>query len=442
MPKTSKEKEMALPNVPAKNEELKEQNLNESQGIPEGTPQLLFDYMRDAIYSTETAHLEVEELGEAYRDVGMGLVYFVGLIREVREFAYALSRGDLTSPMPERDNELASPLKALHASLRHMTWQSQQVAKGDYKQRIDYMGEFSEAFNIMTEQLDARQRALELEIKMGREKTRALQAAGSLLSNVAGRISHIILVFDESAKTLLYSNKAAEEEMEKNPLLLDELRQLAMVSATHVTNECEICTVADEKQCYYSVQFYALQWQRQNAHAFVVEDVSAGHARVQELEKRANWDALTQMHNRHFGMDRLQSWLDEKKHFVLCFIDLDNLKYVNDTFGHMEGDKYIIQAATLIKTSHKNALACRIGGDEFMLMLPNTTSARASMLLDNISASFRKNDAQDENIYTTGISYGLVEVKPGENYSLSTLLSVADERMYECKRKNKKGRTL
>ena len=415
-------------------------NITQKNGMPDDTPQLLFDYMRDVIYGTKNARLDIDRLNKDFRDVGEGLVYFVGLIHEVREFAGALSRGDLTAPQPGRDNELASPLKALHASLRHMTWQSQQVAKGDYKQRIDYMGEFSTAFNIMTEQLDARQRALELEIKISREKTRALEAASSLLSNVTSRISQIIIVFSEVGEEILYTNKSAQEEMAENPMLLEKLRSITPRSAAGAANECEVSTAVGGKDRYYSVQFYALQWERQNAHAFVVEDISAGRARVRELEKRANWDSLTQMHNRHFGMDALQIWLDEKREFILCFMDLDNLKYVDDTFGHMEGDQYIIKAANLIKGTHPNAVACRIGGDEFMLLLPNMTTKKATARLEGICTTFQKEDHQGPKPYICSISYGLVEVKPGDQYSVSALLSIADERMYECKRKNKKTR--
>ena len=84
---------------------------------------------------------------------------------------------------------------------------------------------------------------------------------------------------------------------------------------------------------------------------------------MQRLEKLANWDELTHLYSRHFGMRTLQEWMDEHLHFTLCFLDLDNLKYVNDTFGHMEGDAYICRAADMLRNFREGAVASRLGGE-------------------------------------------------------------------------------
>ena len=67
-----------------------------------------------------------------------------------------MSVGNFDCALPSPDNEIAASLKSLHASLKHLTWQAQQVAKGDYNQRVDFMGDFSIAFNNMIEQLNQR----------------------------------------------------------------------------------------------------------------------------------------------------------------------------------------------------------------------------------------------------------------------------------------------
>lgn len=79
---------------------------------------------------------------------------------EVREFLLALSVGDLSRSIL-RKGYLAGTLKALHSSLRHLTWQTGMVASGDFTQRVDFMGEFSDAFNAMVSQLDETMRQLE-----------------------------------------------------------------------------------------------------------------------------------------------------------------------------------------------------------------------------------------------------------------------------------------
>ena len=80
-------------------------------------------------------------------------------ILELRDFIMALANGDLSNQLPVK-GQLAGSLKALQASLRHLSWQVQQVANGDYSQQIDFMGEFSSAFNAMTVNLDSTHREL------------------------------------------------------------------------------------------------------------------------------------------------------------------------------------------------------------------------------------------------------------------------------------------
>ena len=114
----------------------------------------IFSYLRDIIYDPQDASPDIENLPEPFEDVGKGLVYLKSLITEMRDFAGELSAGNIKCAIPRRSNELASPLKALHSTLSHLTWQAQQVANGDYKQRIDFLGEFAVAFNNMTMQLE------------------------------------------------------------------------------------------------------------------------------------------------------------------------------------------------------------------------------------------------------------------------------------------------
>ena len=131
---------------------------------PLAVEEILFDYLYDVIYKPDKAFLDVEKLAENFRDFGYGLQFFVSSIAEAREMAHALSKGDLDCKIPKRDNELSAPLKALHASLKHLTWQAQQIAQGDYSQRVSFMGDFAVAFNTMAAQVEERQR-LEAEEK-------------------------------------------------------------------------------------------------------------------------------------------------------------------------------------------------------------------------------------------------------------------------------------
>jgi hypothetical protein len=112
----------------------------------------LFEYLRDIIYKTSTTPLDINKLPAEFHDLGKGLIFLQSLIVETKTFAKDLANGEL-NVAASQNNEIIAPLKTLQASLKHLTWQSQQVAIGDYEQKVNFMGDFSDAFNNMTQQL-------------------------------------------------------------------------------------------------------------------------------------------------------------------------------------------------------------------------------------------------------------------------------------------------
>jgi PAS domain S-box-containing protein len=156
---------------------------------------ILFDYLRDVIYSPARAALDIEKLPEAFRDVGEGLKYLAECVFEAKKLAHSLSKGDLDGPLPSPGNEIAAPLKALHASQKHLSWQSQQVAKGDFTQRVQFMGDFSTAFNTMVLELEERSK-IEAD-----EKSKLQRYVNLLLSNT----QDIILLFDMDVRVVFTS---------------------------------------------------------------------------------------------------------------------------------------------------------------------------------------------------------------------------------------------
>lgn len=90
---------------------------------------------------------------------------FIDFMEEIHAFIFPLSKGELNNiAITHRNNYLASPFKELHSRLQHLTWQAGQVAKGDFSQRVDFMGDFSEAFNCMIISLEGKERALQQKI--------------------------------------------------------------------------------------------------------------------------------------------------------------------------------------------------------------------------------------------------------------------------------------
>ncbi|MDR3051696.1 MAG: diguanylate cyclase [Oscillospiraceae bacterium] len=404
----------------------------------------LFGYLRNALYASAEAVLDVDALPEAFRTLGEGLQYFVACVQETRAFAKALSKGDLTAAVPSSGNEMAAPLKALHASLRHLTWQTQQVAKGDYKQRVHFLGDFAEAFNLMVQQLDVQRSSLLQEIEKSKAKTLALSRSNSLMENISNLLPQWIIIIHKETDKVLFTNRAGTD-MLHDATLGQSLRDWLSQITHRMTHENE--TYAEEfilqgKNVTYhiSAMVFPLHWHEQTAFAFVLADISTEKLRTQALEDVAYRDPLTQMFNRHYGMKLLNQWLNEGISFSLCFVDLDNLKYVNDKFGHAEGDAYILSAVDILRCFSPDVILCRLGGDEFMLLAEHWSAAEAEATLETLRERLRAHSNIPTAPYIHSMSYGVIEATPNDTLSSGDLLSMADEKMYAYKRSHKAER--
>jgi hypothetical protein len=103
---------------------------------------------------------------ESDRQFANMLNQLITFMQEIHAFVIPLSQGKLQDIRVSPKNYLASPFKELHSRLLHLTWQAKQVAKGDYQQRVDFMGDFSEAFNSMVISLDNTQKLLRNKIAL------------------------------------------------------------------------------------------------------------------------------------------------------------------------------------------------------------------------------------------------------------------------------------
>jgi hypothetical protein len=109
---------------------------------------------------------ELKELGETVNRL-------VSAYNEMREFILSLAQGNLEATAPQH-NLLASPFKQLQASLLHLTWQTRQIAEGDYSQRVYFMGDFSTAFNSMVKALEEKRRT-EILLREAQAKVKHLE---------------------------------------------------------------------------------------------------------------------------------------------------------------------------------------------------------------------------------------------------------------------------
>ena len=208
----------------------------------------IYDYLYNLIYKPSDASLDVEKLPPAFQETGKGLLFLGNSTIETRNFAKELAVGNLDSTPPPPTNEIASSLKMLHSSLKHLTWQTQQVAKGDYRQRVDFMGDFSVAFNNMIQQLEERQKIFI------DEKTKLEMYVDLILENCPNPI----LLFDSFGKLAYISNSFFRycKTIKKDVVLGKKINDLfaPIVSKQSMIEIEHLYKSAIEKECMFSTQ--------------------------------------------------------------------------------------------------------------------------------------------------------------------------------------------
>ncbi len=158
----------------------------------------------------------------------------------------------------------------------------------------------------------------------------------------------------------------------------------------------------------------------------------------QQIEKLAYYDGLTGLPNRKLFLDRLKLWIDRRGradcNAALFFLDLDNFKRVNDTYGHEAGDRVLGAVAERLRYSVREGdTVGRQGGDEFTLLLPGIRSAEdaaaiARKLLDRLALPLEMGDFS----LFAGASIGIT-LFPDHGEDPTTLLRKADTAMYRAK---------
>ena len=129
----------------------------------------------------------------------------------------------------------------------------------------------------------------------------------------------------------------------------------------------------------------------------------------------------------------------------LLFADVDDLKVINDTFGHLEGDQALIEIARIIKENFRDPdIIARIGGDEFVILaIEGTSEAGPELLMERLRENLDLyNKSKSDGKYRLSVSLGAVAYDPEHPVSIDNLLFLADKNMYEEKLGKKKNTQL
>ncbi|WP_169764317.1 GGDEF domain-containing protein [Campylobacter mucosalis] len=159
-----------------------------------------------------------------------------------------------------------------------------------------------------------------------------------------------------------------------------------------------------------------------------------------EIEEILNQDPLTKLQNRNALNAFVKENLNDERDFAVVICDIDDFKRINDTYGHNAGDKVLINIAEIFKNIfRKDDFVCRWGGEEFLIILCDSTNQKALSVLERVRNSINSSHIlyEDTQISVT-MTYGVsCYEKTKEQKDIYTMIKEADERLYKGKRSGK-----
>lgn len=204
-------------------------------------------------------------------------------------------------------------------------------------------------------------------------------------------------------------------------------------------------------KCYgYMVFWFAEGWPYSYIQAYLMGMASAieganMHREVSSLEKIKSLyhrDPLTGIYNRRGFERQLQSlherFQDEGKYLSIVSIDMNDLKYINDNFGHAEGDEALCRLAGVLDgLVGEDEICARVGGDEFFMLLYSDSRERDEHFEEAFITAMQEEEKRVVKPYPFRASVGICCFSEEEDLSLMACMQLADKRMYTQKRKNK-----
>ncbi len=162
---------------------------------------------------------------------------------------------------------------------------------------------------------------------------------------------------------------------------------------------------------------------------------------VNELKLLASTDSLTKLYNRRYFIQTAEHTFAlakrDAKHLSTIMIDIDKFKNVNDTYGHQVGDSVIVELANmLLANQRKEDIVCRYGGEEFVILLPNTSLDEAKIVAEKLRRSVEdltfKLPSGEVLKFTISLGVSQVDTQKHENIEFS--LKEADDALYRAKK--------
>lgn len=302
----------------------------------------------------------------------------------------------------------------------------------DFGQELLQTGEELTAYRVREKQLEEEKQHIQNRADM-------IEGYNELLVAMLSKRDEWLLVVDMDSKEVLYCNKrkqvgqtdkgfcrTCKSRLTFHPELLDWKGD----------EQYSVWEMAGADDTNYRITSFPIELKERSSYVHIIVDITEEKRMAHNLTSKAYHDPGTGIKNRLFFEEYMEIILREKQHATLCYLDLDGLKYVNDKYGHLEGDIYIQNFVEIIRKDFRSGdTFARIGGDEFCLVLTGNMKELMDKKLEEILIEFQESDFSE---YQCSFSFGVVDIPGTSNtMTMDEILQKADELMYECKRKNK-----
>lgn len=197
-------------------------------------------------------------------------------------------------------------------------------------------------------------------------------------------------------------------------------------------------TLLDEKRVVIQTDLYHADTSKGLPHAEteIEKFISDVMNTIKSQEESENFDLLTGLPMRNIG-EKLTAQFMQEHSGCLAFIDMDNLKQINDIYGHKAGDRALRALGILLSERTQDAAVCRLGGDEFLLFMPNVSKESAAQQMEELFGKFHNIKADDIEIRKVSLSAGLCMCEKGDSYE--DCYSKADKALYYVKQNGKEN---
>lgn len=370
-------------------------------------------------------------------------------LRQLTHAAAAIGRREWDVKLPQQRNDevgiLSSTLGDMAAQLKDLIGSLETRVTERTSELSDALANLEQTNDQLSEQINERRISDAARMDLENRFKHAFQNApiGMALMDLSGRV----LNPNPKLQELFWPDFKQNSKIVELPLLESVVVDNEQTKFQEFRDSLHSETISAEFTCIahggalckivFFLSIVEGVTEKENYIVLLAQDVTAAQEMTQLLQQQANHDELTGLPNRRAFSTALQEHAQGSNKLAenhLLFLDLDRFKIVNDSCGHAEGDRLLVEASKLIlKGVGSNDIVARLGGDEFAILLLNCNQEIAHRKADQIRTAIHQYEFRSNGeIFRIGVSIGLVSID-GDGKNFSDLQSLADAACYAAK---------